>query len=72
MARKKQLKSDFLFELFVVSLIALMIGFITATPIKKNRVESTPISDISQTVKDVKWILEHQSLNYIINTGGTR
>ena len=72
MARRKQLKSNFLFELFVVSLIALMIGVITATPTKKNKVEATMTSVISQTVEDVKRILERQSLNYIINTGGGR
>jgi hypothetical protein len=63
--RKKQLKSTFWFEYFVVSFMALAIGFALAMPVKQHKVSSP---NISQNLKDVGWILETKSLNYIVQT----
>jgi hypothetical protein len=63
MARRRKLKSTFWFEYLTVSLVALTIGIMTATP----RSFST-VMEYSPALKSSQWILEKESIQYIIET----
>lgn len=59
--KRKKVKSTFWFEYLIVSLVALAIGIMTATP----RSPSTVMEHLP-ALKANQWILEKESIQYLI------
>jgi hypothetical protein len=69
MARRKKLKSTFWFEYLTVSLVALTIGIITSIPRSSAKFDATyDPTEHSPALKSSQWILEKESIQYIIKT----